>query len=292
MAYSEFFPRSAQGADPWPVFGELSLRVSLSSRRARPWIKRAANQSNEHQNPATGTTSRRTTSVPTLSKTRWLQALWLLALSCRRMVPGTFSCPRSLMGLKSRIRDSKLFMSKSISARLTLADSMIIIAAIALGLMGSRLFLVGEVPIPYMSPFERFVDDSRSQTIFMITVVVMSLTLASIAVPIANFRYRLRRLLRFPGTASCCGAVISLLMVAIYWTIRAITDPYDGGTVLVYFAGITLFSLLWCSIGVVTALVFVVLTGCCRLPPDWLDWLRLVIGLYWISMFFLVVAYR
>ena len=80
-------------------------------------------------------------------------------------------------------------------------------------------------------------------------------------------------------------------MVSIYWTIQAFF-PYDAGTISVYLGGVTLYLLLWCSIGVVTALVFVVLTGCCRLPPDWFDWLRLVIGLYWISMFFVVVAYR
>jgi len=193
------------------------------------------------------------------------------------------------MGITSRTHHSRLSMSKSVSAQLTLADSMIFIAAIALGLWGCRLFLLRPTPIP--SPFEHNFGYSHMQAIFMTAVLVMSLTLALIAIPIATFRYRLRRLLRFPGTASCCGAVVSLLMVSIYWTIRAFF-PYDAGIVSVYLGGVTLFSLLWCSIGVVTALVFVVLTGCCRLPPDWLDWVRLVIGLYWISMFFVVVAYR
>ena len=195
------------------------------------------------------------------------------------------------MGLTRQTHNPKLFMSKSVSAHLTLADSMIIIAAVALGLVGSRQFLVGEIIVPYMSSMEHLIENGPLLSIVMITTVVMSLTLALIVVPIATLRYRLRRLLRFPGTASCCGALVSLLMATIYWAIQAIF-PDDAGTIVVFFGGITLFSLLWCSIGVVTALVFVVLTGCCRLPPDWLDWLRLVIGLYWISTFFVVIAYR
>ena len=192
------------------------------------------------------------------------------------------------MGLTRRTHNSKLFMSKSVSTHLTMADSMIFIAAIALGLWGCRLFLLGPTPIPF--PFEHFID-AHMQAIFMTAVLVMSLTLALIAIPIATFRYRLRRLL---GSLAPHHAVSSRLTCLWYpFTGRSEPSfPMMLARFSVYLGGVTLFSLLWCSIGVVTALVFVVLTGCCRLPPDWLDWLRLVIGLYWISMFFVVVAYR
>ena len=95
------------------------------------------------------------------------------------------------MGLTRRTHNSKLFMSKSVSTHLTMADSMIFIAAIALGLWGCRLFLLGPTPIP--SPFEHFIGYSHMQSIFMTAVLVMSLTIALIAIPIATFRYRLRR---------------------------------------------------------------------------------------------------
>jgi hypothetical protein len=168
---------------------------------------------------------------------------------------------------------------------------MIVVATMALGLVGARLLLMSEVPIPYIFPFEHFIEDSPLNAILALTIIVISLTFAGIAIPVASFRYRLRRLLRFPGMASCCGAVASLLMDTTYWGIRAVSRPYEG-TVLVYLGGITLLSLLWCGIGVVTAVMLVAGAGCRRLPLDWIDWSRLVMSLYWISMFFVVVGWR
>ena len=162
----------------------------------------------------------------------------------------------------------------------TLADIMILIAAISLGLVGSRSFLAG-FPFPFVST-----DDSFPfRAITMSAPVSSALTLALIAVPVHSFRFRLRRAAQYPGMTACCGAAAALLMIAIRWAIRSQAFPYLDGSLWIYYARFTLHSVLCCGIGVMAALVVPVLAGCRRFRPDPIDWFRLAIGVYWIALF-------
>ena len=117
----------------------------------------------------------------------------------------------------------------------TLADIMILIAAISVGLVGLRSFLAG-FPIPFLSPYADF----ERQTVGMTVPVAAALTLALIVVPVRTFRSRLRRTARYPGMTACCGAATALLMIAMHSAIRSQVFPILDGTLWLYYARFTL----------------------------------------------------
>jgi hypothetical protein len=171
------------------------------------------------------------------------------------------------------------------SGVLTLADLMILVAAVALGLLGMRSFWNG-VPVGYMALYEFF----PFYGLMMLTPLASTLTLALIAIPLSTFRSRLRRLTRFPGMIACLGVMAAMSLIAVRWVIRSFTAPFADGTPWTYYGQFTYHSLVWCGLGAVAALVPAVIGDCRRFRPDPADWLRLAIAIYWVLMVLAVGA--
>jgi hypothetical protein len=170
--------------------------------------------------------------------------------------------------------------------RFTLADLLILATAIGLGLAQFDWFPAG-TPYPYTS----VISNSRVFRAAMMSAPFASaLTLALFAIPVRTFRSRLRRLALFPGAAACGVATVALLLIAAHWAIQAQASPITGATWLTYYERFTFASLHFCGMAVAVALIIPVLAGWTRFRPDAIDRLRLMLGLYWVTMSLVVGA--
>jgi hypothetical protein len=169
-------------------------------------------------------------------------------------------------------------MANQLRHKLTIFDTMILVATAALGAWGAAAYKSFPLPIIARPGLPVF-------PLLLSVPVAAALTGGLLAVPARTLRERARRVFRQPGTALCVAVAAVLLGVMTRWSLRAWITPYVDGSMWIYGASILYEWAKSGGLGVVAAMVLLILAGRLRLPVGWIEWLRLVVAAYWLVMF-------
>jgi hypothetical protein len=169
-------------------------------------------------------------------------------------------------------------MAEELRRRLTIFDAMILIAAAAVGFWGAAAYRA--FPLPFLPQ-----PPSWLPLLLMSVPVAAALTGGFLAVPVRTLRERTRRAYRQPGTALCLVASAALLGVLARWSLRAWMVPFVDGSLWIYGACVLADWAKWCGLGVVAALPLLFLGGRLRRQAGWIEWVRLALGAYWLTVF-------
>ena len=159
--------------------------------------------------------------------------------------------------------------------RFTIADLMILIAATAIGLAESHVFLV--------------ILSSHSGRTFKVGVQILpcltAWTLGFFAIRLRKPRPKRRHLMRQPGMVACCSlGFLMMMMGPPIWIFKFASGGFGIGTFFV--------DLLWCLLFLLPsggALVLVSwgilsIGGRWRRESGWIDWLGIWLGIGWIML--------
>jgi hypothetical protein len=157
--------------------------------------------------------------------------------------------------------------------RATIADGMILIAAITVGLAMARSYtrsLYREIPVA---------SSLRTFLLFQgpVPCLVFTGMLALIAVRLQRPRPRLSSLVRQPGFAACCAGVAAFALGIL--TTIATRSQFGGlNSALIFWASCA----SWGDSVVPGAWLFLALSGRWRAKADWIDRLGRILGAFWI----------
>jgi hypothetical protein len=101
---------------------------------------------------------------------------------------------------------------RRLARKISLLDAMVLIAATAAGLTIDRVFW-SDMHGWDGAVLKHFRDLTAAGSILSVPLAAMW-TVATLALQLRRPRYRLRRLLRRPGTAACCAATLALALGA------------------------------------------------------------------------------
>jgi hypothetical protein len=165
-------------------------------------------------------------------------------------------------------------MPRATARRLGLADLMILVAATAAGLAGSRMNSGLYSVINPNALYQRFHE-------LMVEMIPPCAIAWGLALIIIGLRHeRPRRLFRRPGIAACVGA-------AVVWGLRSI----DQLTSYARYPAIPLDDVFLgdpfeIGFGVAVAWTLLVLTGRCRCEGNGINMLGVGLGCYWLALWF------
>ena len=183
--------------------------------------------------------------------------------------------------------------------RLTISDAMLIVAAVAVGLIAIRPFLLELGPGATIDALVvRLRAMPRTDLIrtipalgLMAAPTLASLSLALVALRLRRPRPRLHRLVRQPGFTACFASVVACLACAS--AILALRGTYFmdsiGGSddigLAQLFAAIVLSSSVVASGFVILTWLGLAISRNWRPEPGWIDRFGRVLGVFWLVMF-------
>lgn len=193
--------------------------------------------------------------------------------------PAVVFKPRSgRRGFMARAR-----MADELRRKLTIFDAMILVAAAAVGVWGAAAYRA--FPLPVVSPPPAWLPP-----LLMSVPITAALTVGFLVIPMRTLRERTRRVSRQPGTALCLTAAAALLGVLVRWTLRAWMVPFADGSLWIYGAEVLIESAKWCGLGVGAALPLLFLGGRLRRQVRGIEWVRLALAAYWLTVFLIFSA--
>jgi hypothetical protein len=170
-------------------------------------------------------------------------------------------------------------MADQLRQRLTIFDLMVLVASSAVGAWGAAAYRHG-IPVPIIDR-----PGLPVLPLLLSVPVAAALTGGFLAVPVRTLRGRIRRVFRQPGTALCAAAAAALFGVVTRWSLRAWIAPYVDGSLWIYGAQILYESARTCGLGIMAVLALLVLGGRLRRLVGWIEWMRLALAAYWLTMF-------
>jgi hypothetical protein len=174
-------------------------------------------------------------------------------------------------------------MADELTQKLTIFDAMMLVAAVAVGVWGAAAYRA--FPLPFLPQPPAWLP-----SLLMSVPVAAALTGGLLVVPVRTLRVRTRRVFRKPGTALCLAATAALLGVSIRWSLRAWMVPFVDGSLWIYGAWVLLEWARWCGLGVMAAMPLLLLGERLRCRVGWIEWVRLALACYWLTVFFIFSA--
>jgi hypothetical protein len=167
-------------------------------------------------------------------------------------------------------------MRRQSGRRVTIADGMVLIAAMTVGLAMARSYarsLYREIPAA---------SSLRTYLLFQGTTpcIVFTGMLALIPLRLRRPRPRLGSLVRQPGFAACCAGAAAFT-AGIFTTITTRDQFSSGNTAFFFWASCA----SWGDSIVPGAWLFLALSGRWRAQADWIDRLGRILGAFWILYF-------
>jgi len=157
----------------------------------------------------------------------------------------------------------------------TLADLLILIAAMGVGFGVTRVWVVNSQWLP---------RGILAALLFLTIPCVAALTLAWMVIRWRRPRPDRRRLMRQPGLFACCGLLLSASLGLTLAIAMALLGPSSEGTML----GITPEEMLVVLVpilagyGVLPSWVLLAMSGRWRRESGWIDATGILLGLYWV----------
>jgi hypothetical protein len=164
--------------------------------------------------------------------------------------------------------------------RLTLADALLLVAATAIGMALARWYATD------VMSGGSFFDAPSLRTLVArliepLTLGVFAWTGAFLVIRLRRPRSSLRRLVRQPGMAAACGAVVGCAIAGLMMAIGvAVGSPRAPSWILAFGNAAP-----WMAgPAVIASTVNVALSGC-RLERGWIDMLGCALGACWVALF-------
>jgi hypothetical protein len=165
--------------------------------------------------------------------------------------------------------------------KLTILDSMVIVAAAAVGCWAAAAYRAW--PLPLVAGMERLWIPVIP--LILSGPIVTGLTWALLAVPLRTLRERTRDLFGLAGAALCAAAAVSSLAVLIHCLLRVCLTPFVDGSAWIYGALLLYDLVKWGGLGVVAVGGVLALGGRFHQPRDAVEWVRLGLAGYWVALF-------
>jgi hypothetical protein len=181
--------------------------------------------------------------------------------------------------------------------RFTVLDGMILVAAVACGLSLRREAHAALQPHTVM-PYENRVESTTRRTIEAMFPFLATMTPAVLIMSLRRPRPRWRKLVRRPGMAACCAAILPLIVSLI--ELHRLAMPLEGhtsdnlrsstGELLCFCSWLAPVGQLYGDAGIRVGLwvagawLILALSGFRRRERSWINGLGRVVGIGWISI--------
>lgn len=176
-------------------------------------------------------------------------------------------------------------MSENPQRRFSLADAMVLVAAMAPGLILLRtavaLDLFNLVPNPKAPPGRDFINSLSVSS----ASILSSLTLATLVLSFHKPRPNLREVMRLPGFVACVAVMAASLLPLVHFVIGVTTLSATGLNVALYFNNTLARLTLSAGEMIIGAWIALALLGRWRPGPNWKDRLGCVLGACWIFIY-------
>lgn len=175
--------------------------------------------------------------------------------------------------------------SRGVCRKPTLADLLILIAAMGVGFGVTRVWVVNSQGLP---------RGILAALLFLTIPCVAALTLAWMVIRWRRPRPDRRRLMRQPGLFACCGFMLSASMGLSLAMAVAVLVSTPSNTML----GISAEEILWTFVpimagyGVLASWCLLLISGRWRRESGWIDTTGILLGLYWVVISLMGTAFE